>query len=460
VRRNTPSYANSQYGFERDDTRSLNIGQKKLNRIFYRMEGFHPLNVYRKRMTGGCNMTRMTRSHFLIGITAIALLLLLSSGALATTITVQGGSIPTVGDQKEFTVTGDSFPDGLLGYEFNVTLTEPLDAEIVSFQFPPWVNFLTSNSTVPTGSLLAKASGYYSVPPGSTNVPLINVTIKGDANGVTNLTIDHIILLEDYSGNEIPYTVVPGVITIGTTPTTTVTTTATTTVPTTEVTTTATTTVPTTEVTTTATTTVPTTEVTTTATTTVPTTEVTTTTTTTVPTTTTTSTTATTVPTTTVTTPLPPGSITVYTHPGGATVALDGNVIGVTQIIGKTIPAGTYELSISLAGYKTYKQSVTVLPGKETRVDNLIILQPGSGTVTPFPTVTSPTTATTSPTTIPTTLVTTTATTTIPTPSPSLSPSPTPTGENPSGIDAFLEYWKKVQENTSNTFSQLIQKFL
>jgi hypothetical protein len=457
VRRNNPLYAKFTYGFERNDTRSLIIGKKKCNRIFYRMEGFHPVNVYRKRKPGGCTMTR---THFLFGITAIALLMLLSSGALATTIMVQGGAIPTVGDQKQFSITGDSFPDGLLGYEFDVILTDPVNAEIVGVQFPAWA-YLTSNSTVPTDSIHLKGFGVFAVPPGSTDVPLANITVRGDQAGLTNLTVN-VTYLDNYDGDPIPYTVVPGTINVGgvptTIPTTTVTTTATTTIPTTTVTTTATTTIPTTEVTTTATTTIPTTEVTTTATTTIPTTEVTTTATTTIPTTTTTSTTATTVPTTTVTTPLPPGSITVYTHPGGATVALDGNVIGVTQIIGKTIPAGTYVLSISLTGYKTYTQSITVLPGKETRVDNLIILQPGSGTVTPVPTVTSPTTATTSTTTIPTTVVTTTATTT-PTTSPTLSPSPTPTDGTPSGFNAFLEYWKKVQENTSNKFNELLQRF-
>ena len=390
----------------------------------------------------------MTRTHFLCGITAIALLMLLSSGALATTIMVQGGTIPTVGDQKQFSITGDSFPDGLLGYEFDVILTDPVNAEIVGVQFPAWA-YLTSNSTVPTDSIHLKGFAVFAVPPGSTDVPLANITVRGDQAGLTNLTVN-VTYLDDYDGNPITYTVVPGTINVGAVPTT---------IPTTEVTTTATTTIPTTEVTTTATTTIPTTEVTTTATTTIPTTEVTTTATTTIPTTEVTTTATTTIPTTTVTTPLPPGSITVYTHPGGATVALDGNVIGVTQIIGKTIPAGTYELSISLTGYKTYMQSVTVNPGENARVDNLIILQPGSGTVTPVPTVTSPTTATTSPTTIPTTLVTTTTTTTIPTPSPSLSPSPTPTGENPSQIDAFLEYWKNITQNTSNTFNQLIQKF-
>jgi hypothetical protein len=394
----------------------------------------------------------MTRTHFLLGITAIALLLLLSSGALATTIMVQGGSIPTVGDQKQFSITGDSFPDGLLGYEFDVILTDPVNAEIVGVQFPAWA-YLSSNSTVPTDSIHLKAFGVFAVPPGSTDVPLANITVRGDQAGLTNLTVN-VTYLDNYDGDPIPYTVVPGTINVGAVPTTT----ATTTIPTTTVTTTATTTIPTTEVTTTATTTIPTTEVTTTATTTIPTTEVTTTATTTIPTTVVT-TTATTIPTVTSTTAVPPGSITVYTFPGGATVALDGNVIGVTPIIGKTIPAGTYDLSISLAGYKTYMQAVTVNPGENARVDNLIVLQSGSGTVTPFPTVTSLTTATTSPTTIPTTVVTTTATTTIPTPSPSLSPSPTPTGGNPSGIDVFLEYWKKVQENTSNTFNELIQKF-
>jgi len=405
----------------------------------------------------------MKKTHYIFGITAIALLMLLSSGACATTITVQGGTITPVGSQQEFGVTGDSFPDGLLGYELDVALTDPAKAEIVSFEFPGWVNVLSSNSTIPTDSLHLKAVGNFAVPPGSTDVPLITVTVRGDQAGLTDLTVTNVLRLEDYNGTDIPYTIVPGTINVGavptTIPTTTATTTATTTIPTTTATTTATTTIPTTTATTTATTTIPTTTVTTTATTTIPTTTVTTTATTTIPTTTATTTATTTIPTTVITTPLPPGTMTIVTLPGGATVALDGNVIGVTPLVGKTVPAGMYTLSISLTGYKTYIQPVTVIPGEETAVDNYIVLQQGVGTVTPFPTAITPTTVITTPITTGTTTSTTVMTTT-PTPSPSVSPSPSPTDGNSSFKSSLLEYWKNITQNTSNTFSQLIQKFL
>jgi hypothetical protein len=375
----------------------------------------------RRRIPGGFTMKR---THYLFGIGAIALLMLLSSMACATTIVAQGGTIPTVGDQKQFGITGDSFPNGLLGYEFDVTLTAPANAEIVSFQFPAWV-LITSNSTVPTDTLHVKAAGNFAVPVGSTNVPLVTVTVRGDMAGLTGLTVTNVARLEDYNGENIPYSVVPGTINVGGVPTSTATTTVTTTIPTSTATTTVTTTIPTSTATTTVTTTIPTSTATTTVTTTIPTT------------------------TDTETTPVPAGSITVFTQNGvkGASVTLNGDVIGETQLIEKTVPAGTYTLSVSLAGYNTYIETVTIYPDQRTTI--FFNMQKGNGTVIPSPPTTSTTAMTTSTTTMATM-----------TPTPSVSPSPSPTDGNSSflsGISNALNYWRQILSH--NTINDFLQKY-
>jgi glucose/arabinose dehydrogenase len=77
------------------------------------------------------------------------------------------------------------------------------------------------------------------------------------------------------------------------------------------------------------------------------------------------------------------GTIALTTTPGGATVLLNGNAAGTTSA-GTTgtlnipnVPAGSNTISVSLSGYQTSTQSVSVLEGQTTNLN--IVLQTGGG---------------------------------------------------------------------------------
>jgi hypothetical protein len=75
------------------------------------------------------------------------------------------------------------------------------------------------------------------------------------------------------------------------------------------------------------------------------------------------------------TTPAPTGSgsVAVSSTPGGATVTLDGNVVGTTRmerasLILNDIPAGMHTISVELAGYPPYTETVTVRKNQVVKV--------------------------------------------------------------------------------------------
>jgi len=80
----------------------------------------------------------------------------------------------------------------------------------------------------------------------------------------------------------------------------------------------------------------------------------------------------------TTTTPVIPGlktgTITVNSNPQGASVDLDGNVLGTTPVTRKTVSSGTHTITLALAGYQTYTGKVAVNPNSATTVP-LVILQ-------------------------------------------------------------------------------------
>jgi len=350
--------------------------------------------------------------------------------ATATTITVGGGQIATVGDQIDIPVTLDSAPTGLSFFQMTVASVDPSVANIVKVTFPAWAT-LNSTGSLPAGSvgLIAIDLGH-SNPAGSSNILLATVTVQGLKAGSTQLTVTSN-SLGDPSYHESPAdAVVPGTIQVSAVPVTTVTTVVTTvpttvvtTVPTTVVTTTP-TTVPTTVVTTVPTTTV-TTESTTVVPTTVPTTVVTTQATTVVP------TEPTVVPTTVVTTAVPTtppytgptGQVYLSTTPQGAHIVLDGvSSSAITPII-MTVPTGSHEVILKLAGYDEMQANFEVKTNAMTPVsrrlspgNSVIPTTPGTTVVTTVPTTTV-TQVTTAPTTEPTTFPTSAGSGFIPIPS-------------------------------------------
>ena len=70
------------------------------------------------------------------------------------------------------------------------------------------------------------------------------------------------------------------------------------------------------------------------------------------------------------------GNIYVTTYPSGAKISLDGTYKGTTPFTITNVPAGSHVLTITLAGYKDYSDTITVYAGKTTTVDvNLLSIK-------------------------------------------------------------------------------------
>jgi len=360
--------------------------------------------------------------------------------ASATTITVGGGQIPSVGGQISIPIILDSAPTGLSYYQVTLTSSDPSVANIVAVTYPSWAS-LNNTGALPSGSvkLIAIDLGH-SNPSGSSNILLATVTVQGIQAGSTQLTLTSNSL--GNNGQEAAAdAVVPGTIqVIGTVPTTAVTsqaTTAATTQATTAVTTQVTTAV-TTQATTAATTQA------TTAVTTQATTAVTTQATTAVTTQATTAVTTeatTVVPTTVVTTAVPTtapytgptGQAYLSTTPQGAHIVLDGTPSGAITPIIMTVPVGSHEVILKLAGYDELQANFEVKTNAMTTVSRR--LSPGSSVIPITP-------GTTVVTTVPTTTV--TQVTTVPTVAPTTFPTSQGSGalQIPSWATRFLSIFK------------------
>ena len=312
----------------------------------------------------------------IVGIICI-LLAGLAGIASATTITIGGGPIASVGDQIDLPVTLDSAPTGLSFFQMTVASTDPSVANIVKVTYPPWAT-LNSTGSLPAGTveLIALDLGNAN-PPGASNIPLATITVKGLKAGSTQLTVTSNKLSDSVFYESPAGAVVPGSILVqGTIPTTTTTTTTTTTI------------VPTV----TTTTVVPTT-----------------TTTTVVP------TTPTPVPTMPV--PIgPTGQVYFSTTPQGAAIFIDGaRTNAVTPFI-IAVPVGTHQVVFKLAGYNDLEAGFTAQQSSMATVSRR--LSPGASVI--------PTTrVTTAVTTVPRTTITqiiTTVPTTVPTVVPTVVP--------------------------------------
>ena len=65
-------------------------------------------------------------------------------------------------------------------------------------------------------------------------------------------------------------------------------------------------------------------------------------------------------------TPPPPGALYISSFPQGATIYLDGKGYGITPNLIQNLPPKSYELRLSLVGWKDYKVVLSVSPGLTT----------------------------------------------------------------------------------------------
>lgn len=67
------------------------------------------------------------------------------------------------------------------------------------------------------------------------------------------------------------------------------------------------------------------------------------------------------------------GYIRVLSHPQGAAVYLNGRQIGVTPIMSRSFEAGTYALRLRHEAFPEKRQTVTIRPGRMTKVSHLFV---------------------------------------------------------------------------------------
>ncbi|ADN35709.1 peptidase C1A papain [Methanolacinia petrolearia DSM 11571] len=154
-------------------------------------------------------------------ITTVMMLLLIVTPVIATnaTVFIDCGNISEIGDSTTIYLTLDNAPQGLSGYNLNVSLDNTSIAEITGVSFPDWAANMSTHGALPAGSgLLIKASDVnYLVEPGATSITLATLTLKGLRPGSTEITMANA-NFDDDNGSDIPHYVSTGTLSVDYTP--------------------------------------------------------------------------------------------------------------------------------------------------------------------------------------------------------------------------------------------------
>ncbi len=78
--------------------------------------------------------------------------------------------------------------NGLAGFNITVSVLDPTITNITAISSPSWSG-VSSNSTVPSGSVWITVANFGQVKAGDTNVSFGNITVTGIKEGTTNLSI-------------------------------------------------------------------------------------------------------------------------------------------------------------------------------------------------------------------------------------------------------------------------------
>ena len=104
------------------------------------------------------------------------------------------------GDTMQYSIVMDAAPSGLSSYNFTLSLTKPIIAEITAVDYPNWTSS-PMNSELPADSVLIQATDAINeVIMGSTDVTLCTLTMRGDIVGETELTLLPSKIEDDVSG--------------------------------------------------------------------------------------------------------------------------------------------------------------------------------------------------------------------------------------------------------------------
>ncbi|AKB35374.1 cell surface protein [Methanosarcina siciliae C2J] len=106
------------------------------------------------------------------------------------------------GESQVFEIRADKFPDGLSGYDFNLTLENPAVGNFTDVEYPSWVS-LSENSSMPNTSIKVKAVDTTDiVKAGDENVLLASATFVAETPGESEISLTFN-RLDDDSGSNI-----------------------------------------------------------------------------------------------------------------------------------------------------------------------------------------------------------------------------------------------------------------
>jgi PGF-pre-PGF domain-containing protein len=161
---------------------------------------------------------RACRGSSLFLAAVVVLALCMCAGMVsAATVTLESGTIPGPGQETVLNLTMDEAPDGLAGYNINLTI----DSDIVTVKkvdFPSWAKLHDAEGLdegnkvrlmgVDLGSALVA---------GSKNIELATITIEGKTPGSSTIHLSHD-RFDDHSGGSITRTLVDSTVTVNTPP--------------------------------------------------------------------------------------------------------------------------------------------------------------------------------------------------------------------------------------------------
>ena len=138
----------------------------------------------------------------------------ITTAAASPVVYVGDGQIDTIGATTTVGIFLNETPNGLSGYNLTVSLSDPDIAEIVSVSFPSWATIYT-NSTLPADLVWIKTADLMDqVGIGTTTINLATMTLRGDAQGNTDM-IATITKMDDDSGYPINSTTDAGYLNVG-----------------------------------------------------------------------------------------------------------------------------------------------------------------------------------------------------------------------------------------------------
>ncbi|AKB27475.1 cell surface protein [Methanosarcina siciliae T4/M] len=105
------------------------------------------------------------------------------------------------GESQVFEIRADKFPDGLSGYDFNLTLENPAVGNFTDVEYPSWVG-LSENSSMPNTSIKVKAVDTTDVvKAGDENVLLASATFVAETPGESEISLTFNRLDDDPGSN-------------------------------------------------------------------------------------------------------------------------------------------------------------------------------------------------------------------------------------------------------------------